>query len=597
MCGIAGYTGHRDAYPILLNALQRVEYRGYDSCGIAIWTDDSIAVLKGTSFVDQLRAQSQPVKGSHGIGHTRWATVGSPTTANAHPHLDCSGSIAIVHNGEIENYAVLRERLINQGHTFRSETDSEVLAHLVESHRGQGEAGAVAAALREVEGTYALATLQGDSDRLVMARRESPLVVGLGDGESFVASDVPALLENTREMVFLEDGDLALLSPGGLQVWNDEVSVARSVHHITWDTRHLDRAGYEHFFLKEVHEQPRVIRDTLSGRVSSTEPGVTLDVDLSGRPRPESILLSGCGTAYHACLIGEQFFQGLFPGHVRARVASELVTPAPSGGHSWAVLLSQSGETADTIGAARDAMQSGYFTMAITAGEDSSITRVVDEVLYMRTGPEISVGASKTFIAQLVDLYLLGLYLYPLPTTLLHSLLTELRLLPSKVQRVLGAEGQLQRIAGTISHTEHVFLIGKSLNHPVALEGAFKLKELAYLHAEGLPAGELKHGPIAMLTGETPVIAVIPRDRSYPRLLTAVKEIKARGAPVIALTDARDTVLDQVVDQVVHLPATDPSFSPVLNTVALQLLAYHTALERGCPIDRPRNLAKSVTVH
>ena len=269
------------------------------------------------------------MKGSHGIGHTRWATVGSPTTENAHPHLDCSGSIAIVHNGEIENYAVLRERLINQGHTFRSETDSEVLAHLVESHRGQGEVGAVAAALREVEGTYALATLQRDSARLVMARRESPLVVGLGDGESFVASDVPALLENTREMVFLEDGDLALLSPGGLQVWNDGVRAARRVHHITWDTRDLDRAGYEHFFLKEVHEQPRVIRDTLSGRVSSTEPGVTLDVDLSSQPRPESILLSGCGTAYHACLIG----RAVLPGAVsRPRAGQGGVGAGDAGG-------------------------------------------------------------------------------------------------------------------------------------------------------------------------------------------------------------------------------------------------------------------------
>lgn len=597
MCGIAGYTGHRRAYPILLDALQHVEYRGYDSCGIAIGRGTDIAVFKQTGFVDQLRVEKAPVQGSHGIGHTRWATVGKPSVENAHPHIDCGGSIAIVHNGDIENYTVLRDRLIDQGHQFRSDTDSEVLAHLMEDHAGGGLAQAVADALQEVEGSYALAALQRDSGTLVLARRESPLVVGLGQGENFAASDVPAILENTREVVYLEDGDLAVLTPDSLQVWHGELPVSRPVHHVTWDARDLDKAGYEHFFLKEIHEQPRVVRDTLAGRISSTEPGVTLDLDLSCLPHPESILLSGCGSAYHACLVGEQFFSAISPNHVVARVASELETPPPGGANSLAILLSQSGETADTLSAARSALQAGYFTIGVTTTEDSSITRVVDETLYMRTGPEISVGATKTFMAQMVDLYLLGLQFYPLPKTALHSFMTELRLLPTKIQRVLGAEAQFQELARSMSSWEHAFLIGKGLNYPIALEGALKLKELAYLHAEGFPAGELKHGAFALLSEETSVIALIPKDESYPRLLNTVKEIKARGATVFALTDTNDRELSQLVDRVVHLPATSQYFSPFINTVALQLLAYYTARERGCPIDRPRNLAKSVTVH
>ena len=597
MCGIAGYTGHRQAYPILLDALQHVEYRGYDSCGIAIGTGKDIALFKEIGFVNQLRMETTPVQGFHGIGHTRWATVGKPSVENAHPHIDCGGTIAIVHNGDIENYTTLKDRLLDQGHEFRSETDSEVLAHLMEGHAGNGLAHAVAHALREVEGTYALAALERDSGTLVLARRESPLVVGLGEGENFAASDVPAILENTREVVYLEDGDLAVLTPESLQVWHGEAPASRRVHHVTWDARDLDKAGYEHFFLKEVHEQPRVVRDTLAGRISSTEPRVTLDLDLSRLPQLESILLTGCGSAYHACLVGEQFFSAISPIHVVARVASELELPPPGGANSLAILLSQSGETADTLSAARIALQAGYFTIGVTTTEDSSITRVVDETLYMRTGPEISVGSTKTFIAQLVDLYLLGLQLYPLPTTALHTLMTELRLLPTKIQRVLAAEAQFQELGRTMASWEHVFLIGKGINYPIALEGALKLKELAYLHAEGYPAGELKHGPFALLSEETSVIAIIPKDKSYPRLLNTVKEIKARGATVIALTDTNDRDLSQLVDRVVRLPATDAYFSPIINTVALQLLAYYTARERGCPIDRPRNLAKSVTVH
>jgi glucosamine--fructose-6-phosphate aminotransferase (isomerizing) len=597
VCGIAGYTGHREAYPILLHALQRVEYRGYDSCGIAIQASGKVTVLKELGFVEQLRRRGIPARGHQGIAHTRWATVGKPSLENAHPHLDCTGRLAIVHNGDIDNYTQLKERLVQQGHRFRSETDSEVLAHLFEGGDPNDLVSTVAGALKAVEGSYALVALDGESDTLVAARRESPLVVGLGRGENFLASDAPALLESTQKIVYLEDGDLVALSPREMRVWHGELPVTRRVHQVTWSPQDLDKAGYEHFFLKEVHEQPRVIRDTLAGRISSTEPAVTLELDLARHPRPERILLSGCGSAYHACLIGEAFLSTISACPVSAQVASELELVRPVQRGAWAVFLSQSGETADTIGAAIKARKAGYFTLAMTSSEGSSITRLVDETLYLRTGLEVSVAASKTFIAQVVDLYLLGLFLFPLPTTALHTLLTELRLLPSKVQRLLGAQAQVREIAKRIASSQNLFLIGKGINYPVTLEGALKLKEIAYLHAEGYPAGELKHGPFALLTAETPVIALIPRDGTYLRMLNSVKEIKARGAPIIALTDTEDTELSQLVDEVVHLPATDPSFSPILNTVVLQLLAYYVARERECPIDRPRNLAKSVTVH
>ena len=597
MCGIAGYTGHRDAYPILLHALQRVEYRGYDSCGVAIQTAQGLRVQRSLGSVEQLSKSAKPLRGQQGIGHTRWATVGAPSLENAHPHLDCTGRIAIVHNGEILNYPQLKEHLLEQGHQFRSETDSEVLAHLIESYAAQEPVQRVARAMGEVDGSFALAVLDQGSDLLVVARRESPLVLGLGKDENFVASDVSALLEYTKQAVYLEDGDIGTLDPQGFQVWHGELPTTRRVHQIPWSPRDLDRAGYDHFFLKEIHEQTRIIRDTLAGRISTTEPGVTLEVDLKGRASPERILLAGAGSAYHACLIGEGFLSNLAHCSVTALVASELGQLRPAGDDAWALLLSQSGETADTISAARLARQAGFFTLALTANQGSSLSRVVEETLYMRTGLEVSVAATKTFMAQIVELYLLGLHLLPMPVDALHTLLTELRLLPAKVQRILAAETQIQAVAQRIADCQDLFLIAKGTSYPVALEGAWKLKEVAYVHAEAFPAGELKHGPFALLSQETPVIAIMPRDDTYQRLLGTVKEVKARGAPVIAITDADDDEAAQLVDEVIRIPATDPRFSPVLSVVPLQLLAYYMARERGYPIDKPRNLAKSVTVH
>ena len=597
MCGIVGYVGRQEAYPILLNGLERLEYRGYDSCGLAIQTDEGIKVTKGLGFVERLRERGTVLQGRAGIGHTRWATVGRPTIANAHPHLDCTGSLAIAHNGDIDNYEELREHLTGEGHAFASDTDSEVLAHLIESYATPNPLEGLVTALRRVQGSYALTVLHVDSGTLLLARRESPLVIGLGDGENIVASDVPAIIETTPRVVYLEDGDVAQVSQDGVRIFQGELPVSRSVHKVSWRPQDLGRAGYEHYFLKEVHEGPRVIRDSLAGRISSTDPGVRLQGDLQHLAPPKRIVFAACGTAYHAALIAKQLCAELQATDVSVHIASELEALPAADDRSWTIFISQSGETADTLSAARLARNAGYRTIGMTNVANSSMTRAADVIVENRAGAETSVASSKTFLAQLTDLYLIALHLFPPSMDRLHDLLTEFRSLPTKLQRVLSLEERLGEVGRWVAGHEHAYLIGKGLNFPVALEGALKFKELAYLHAEGYPAGELKHGPFAMLTEETPVIALVPKDRTYARVLTAMKEIRARGAPVIALTDTRDDAVLSLVDEVVQLPSTDPLFSPIINTAALYLMSYYCAKERGCPIDRPRNLAKSVTVH
>ncbi|MQF83082.1 glutamine--fructose-6-phosphate transaminase (isomerizing) [SAR202 cluster bacterium AD-802-E10_MRT_200m] len=599
MCGIAAYVGQRDAYPILINALGRVEYRGYDSCGIAICDNHKFQVLKNLGYVQELQEKYSAIPGTVGIGHTRWSTVGQPSVLNAHPHLDCEDTIAIVHNGDIDNYYQLRERLLHEGHQFKSDTDSEVLAHLIEQRVKEDKdlLVGVTEALKEIEGTYGLVVMDLASEVLVAARREAPLVIGVGQSENLVASDVPAILETTEKVIYLEDGDIATVSAEEFQIWHREIPSTRKIHAVTWSPQDLDKAGYEHFMLKEIHEQPRVIRDTLAGRILSTAPGVNLGIDLSKYGKPEEILLLACGSAYHACLVGQHFLSSFASCPVSTRIASEseIIRPAKMG--AWAIVVSQSGETADTISAARAARNAGYFTLAVTNNTDSSITRAVHEVLYTQAGPEMSVAATKTFLAQLTALYLLGLSLFPPPLNTLHNTLSELRLLPAKIQRVIGMAEQFQSLARNLAGVGSLFIVGKGINYPITLEGSLKFKEVAYIHAEGYPAGELKHGTFALLGMDTPVIAIMSKDDTYARLLNTVKEIKSRGAPVIALTDSFDGEVSQLVDYVVRLPITEPLISPVINSVALQLLAYYSARVKECPIDRPRNLAKSVTVH
>lgn len=593
MCGIVAYTGSQDAYPILVRGLKRVEYRGYDSCGVALPGQDGVRVFKVLGPVDSLRSDPALARGTVGIGHTRWATVGAPSHANAHPHRDCTGRIAIVHNGDIDNFMHLKDELLAQGHTFASQTDSEVIAHLVEREYRGDLKSAVERAVGRLEGSYALAVVASGSPEVVVLRKDSPLVLGLGDGENFAASDAPALLDHTRRVVYLEDGDLAVLRPDSVELWRGGERVQPRVQAVTWNVAELDRAGYAHFMLKEIHEQPRVIRDTLAGRISHIDPRATLLLAQS-KP-PARLLFIGCGTSYHAALTGQYFLSQLSPIPVHAYVASEF-DPAPGTlRDTWVVALTQSGETADTLGAVRRARAAGAWAIAITNVAGSSITRATDDAFYLQAGPEVSVGATKTFMAQLAAVYLMALQVAP-RSTAVAELMSELRVMPSKVQRLINAEAQVKALAGKLTKYDHMFLIARGVNVPIALEGALKLKEIAYLHAEGCAAGELKHGPFALLGAETPVVAIASRDAQYPRLLNAVKEVKARGAPVIAIAYQGDDEVERYVDAVVRIPATHGLFSPWLNTVVLQLLAYYIGSLRDLPIDKPRHLAKSVTV-
>ena len=594
MCGIAGYVGPAEALPVLLNALHRVEYRGYDSCGVAILNGHGISVAKAVGYVEDLRATAGPVPGGMGIGHTRWATVGAPSELNAHPHLDCTGRVAVVHNGSVENHYPLREELRRRGHRFRSETDTEVLAHLLEETGGTVDN--VAEALARVQGPYALAMLFDGANSIMAARRGSPIILGLGDGENTVGSDVPAVVERSREFVHLEDGDIASVSAEGVEIWNRRELVRRRVHPVNWGPEDVDKGGYAHFLLKEIHEQPRVLRDTVAGRITA-DGHVNLDLKLERRTPPEEIFFLGCGSAAHAAMVGEAFFSTLTGTRVQALAASEMVRPKRRGPGAWSVLVSQSGETADTVDAGKDARRAGHFTLALTNVPESSITRVAHQTHHLRAGGEVSVASSKTYLAQLAGLYMLGIALYPPADRRRRGLVSALQRLPEAVQQTLAMEPQLRRLGAGLASVDHAFIIGKGVNYPTALEGALKFKEVAYLHAEGYASGELKHGPFALLGPETPVIAIMPRDESYDRMLTAVEEIHSRGAPIIALTDCDNPELQSIAQSVVCLPPTEPMFTPVVSTVALQLMVYYCALERSCPIDRPRNLAKSVTVH
>ena len=594
VCGIAGYVGPADALPVLLNALHRVEYRGYDSCGVAILDGHAIRVAKAVGYVEDLRASTAPTPGTLGIGHTRWATVGAPSELNAHPHLDCTGRVAVVHNGSVENHYPLREELRSRGHRFRSETDTEVLAHLLEESGGSVDG--VAEALARVQGPYAIAILFEGQDTIIAARRGSPIIVGLGDGENMVGSDVPAVLEHSHGFVHLEDGDIATVAANNVEIYHRRELVHRRVHRVNWGPEDVDKGGYEHFLLKEIHEQPRVLRDTLAGRITA-DGHVDLDLKLGRRTLPEELFLLGCGSAHHAAMVGEAFLSSLTDTRVQALAASEMVRPKRRGPGAWSVLVSQSGETADTVDAGRDARRAGHFTLALSNETESSITRVAHATHHLRAGREISVASTKTYLAQIVGLYLLGLELFPPADSRRRKLVAGLRRLPEAVQQVLAMTPQLERLGAGLASAEHAFIIGKGVNYPTALEGAWKFKEVAYLHAEGYASGELKHGPFALLGPETPVIAIMPRDETYDRMLTAAEEIHTRGAPIIALTDCDNAELQSIAQSVVCLPPTEPMFSPIVSTAALQLMVYYCALARGCPIDRPRNLAKSVTVH
>lgn len=592
MCGIIGYIGLKPAQPILLNCLGRLEYRGYDSCGIAVAEHD-IKVYKDAVRVTALKKTMPRLEGKVGIGHTRWATHGEPSPINAHPHLDCTGNIAVVHNGIITNYPKLRDQLTAEGHRFVSETDTEVIPHLIEKHYNGNLEAAVAIALNNFEGSYAIIVLAAGEDKLVAARKDSPIIISLGDRENFIASDVPAILDYSNRVVYLKDGDIGVITTDSIKIRRRGNEVATKVHQIAWTVEDAEKAGYEHFMLKEIHEQPKVIRDTLASWVS----GETLE-DLAAMwgDDIDALLILACGTSYHAALIGKQIGQELLGIPVRAEFASEFNYSAQPLARTIAIAITQSGETADTLKAMKKLKEVGSEVLAITNVVGSTATRIADRTLYTCAGPEISVAATKSFTAQLMVLYQLMLSHPEIGARRLNSLNKELRQLPNKVQQVLDNEGEIAQYAGELSRYENVFFIGRGINFPVALEGALKLKEIAYIHSEGYAAGELKHGPFALLDSDTPVIALLAQDDTYEPMMTNIKEIKARGSPIIALSREGDEDIEKIADKVLTVPQVETIFSPVVNTVSLQLLAYYAAKERGCPIDFPRNLAKSVTV-
>ncbi len=600
MCGIVGYVGRDNAGPVLFDTLKRLEYRGYDSAGVAIASDGEVLVLKSAGRIADLENRyiglGSPGE-NRGVGHTRWATHGSPSTKNAHPHT--SGAVAIVHNGIIENYLELKERLIDQGFEFKSETDSEVLAHLTNFYYQGDLAEAVRTAISRIEGSYAVAVMAADSSYLVCARKDSPIVIGLGEGANYLASDIPALLPYTRKIVWMKDGEIAIIDEENVDI-RDESGDLVPIHPemVDWDPKAAEKSGYPHFMLKEIHEQPKAVQETLASRISEIDGDVNLDTGLSDEEvrRLDRVSIVACGTSYNAGILARYVFPRAAGLPVDVEVASEF-QPIQLRPSALLIGISQSGETADTLTALRRGRACGVRSLAITNVVGSTITRQVDGTVYTRCGPEIGVAATKTFTGQLVALFLLAIRLGRARNFLgcedARKMLLELTRLPGLIQEVVDGRERIREIAESYADTDRYFFIGREFLYPIALEGALKMKEISYISAEGYPAGELKHGPLALVTEGTPVVALATYGK---KIQTNIKEVGARGANVIALATVGDPDICKIATTVVEVPETRPVFSAVLCTVAVQLLAYYTARAKGLPIDKPRNLAKSVTV-
>ncbi|UCE81371.1 MAG: glutamine--fructose-6-phosphate transaminase (isomerizing) [Methanobacteriota archaeon] len=597
MCGIVGYVGGKEAQPILIDCLKRLEYRGYDSAGIAV-IGDGIQVYKTGGEIAALEAGMPTMKGSAGIAHTRWATQGRPTTENAHPFEGCEGKVAIVHNGIISNFMDLRESLAAEGHEFSSETDTEVFAHMVEAELNSGDLlTAVRKSLKLVEGTYAFAVVADGRDEVVAARCESPLVVGLGNGENFLASDVTALLKYTNRVVYILDGEVVRITKDSVTIVDAEgKQVTRNPERIEWSMEDAEKGGYPHFMLKEIFEQPAAIHESLLGRIGAVdgdEPFITGNSF-------SSVKIVACGTSYNAGLVGKYIIEELVGIPATVQISSEYRYSAAARENPLVVLITQSGETLDTIAAAREARKRGNSTVAIVNVMGSAITREVDHVIYTRAGPEIGVAATKTFVTQLTALYLLALELGSkgrvLTAQAKHNIVSQLRNLPRAVQDVLNQADTIEAVAKKYSEARDMFFIGRNIHYPIAMEAALKTKEISYIHGEGYPAGELKHGPLALLSKDSPVIAIVSRDHTYDKMIGNISEVSARDSPVIAVASEDDTEIGKFADDVIYLRNIPSLFSPVPVIVALQLWAYYLAKERGCSIDKPRNIAKTVTV-
>lgn len=608
MCGIVGYVGKEQAAPFLLDGLSKLEYRGYDSSGIATFDGTNLIVEK---CVGRLAALEEKIaghvpQGHIGIGHTRWATHGRPADNNAHPHTDGEGRFAVVHNGIIENYLPLKEELIKKGHTFKSETDTEVVANLLaEVYEGDFEA-AVHTVLNRIEGSYSLVFLSKEQpDRLICAKKDNPLVIGLGKGENFIASDIPAIISKTRKTYILNDGEVAVVRADGVEVRNLQGErVDKKVFEVNWNAEAAEKGGYEHFMLKEIHEQPKAIRDTMSQRIAKDGKTIVMEElkwDKDFLDSVNKIAVVACGTAYHAGLVGKSYIEKLVRMPVEIDVASEFRYKDPIiDEKTLTIVVSQSGETSDTLAALKEAGRRGSRTLAITNVVGSSIAREADQVIYTWAGPEIAVASTKAYTTQLVAFFMLALYMAEImgtqPAERITQLIDALRRLPDDVGRTFEDVDPLKTFARQYGFNEGAFFIGRSLDYNVAMEGSLKLKEISYIHAEAYAAGELKHGTLALIVEGVPVIALATQKHVYEKTLSNIKEVKARDAVVIGIATENDTELEKYVDHVIKVPETDELLTPVLAVVPLQLLAYYTAIIRGADVDKPRNLAKSVTV-
>jgi glucosamine--fructose-6-phosphate aminotransferase (isomerizing) len=625
MCGIVGYVGKKRVVPVIIDGLKKLEYRGYDSAGIAVAGNGNGGALQVRRAEGKLRnleevIRLKPLDGTYGIGHTRWATHGRPTEENAHPHRDCTGKIVVVHNGIVENYLSLKKKLIEEGHKFSTETDTEVIAHLVEKaffHKGNGHRPSLEEAVRktvqQLTGVFALAVIsEEEPNKIVAARNGPPAVIGLGDDEYFVASDVPAVLNHTRDLFFLHDGDLAVLTPSGVQLTDFQGKpIKREVQHVTWDPIMAEKGGFKHFMLKEIYEQPRAVRDTTLGRVSLDSGQIFLEemeiteAELRGA---QKINIAACGTSWHAALAGKFMIERLARIPVEVDYASEWRYRDPiTSSQEITLLITQSGETADTIAAQREAKAKGSKTLAICNVVGAMIAREAAGTVYTHAGPEIGVASTKAFTAQLTALFLLALYLGELrgamPKEEAKRYIGELLKIPAKLESLLSRDEDCEELARQYYRVQDFLFLGRGIHYPIALEGALKLKEISYIHAEGYPAGEMKHGPNALIDENLPVVMVATQDPNdpnsvlrYEKTMSNVKEVKARGGIVIAVATEGDEEIKESVDHVLYVPHAPELLLPILEVVPLQLLAYHIAVRRGCDVDQPRNLAKSVTV-
>jgi len=609
MCGIVGYVGHRECLPILIEGLKRLEYRGYDSAGVAVHKDGQLQVVKAAGKIRQLEArlQQQPVTGRFGMGHTRWATHGEPNDVNAHPHTDEAKTVALVHNGIIENFATLKAALIAEGHAFTTDTDTEVLAHLIEKYlkRGLKLERAVGAALRDVEGTYGIVVMcSSEPGVMVGARNGSPMVLGIADGEYYLASDVAAIVEHTRQVIYLDDGEMGVLTPDGFHTATiAHKPVEKEVHDVDWDLSQIEKGGYDHFMLKEIMEQPDAVRNATRGRLLLSEGLARLGgLNLSAEQLRDvrRIIILGCGTSWHAGLIGEYMLEEFARIPVEVEYASEFRYRNPIIDEGTLVLvISQSGETIDTLAAMREARRRGAKALGIVNVVGSTIARESDGGVYIHAGPEIGVASTKAFTSQVTVLALLTLLMgrhRGLSRDYGIEIARELSALPRRIEEALSEREAVRRIAELYGKHDNFIYLGRGFHFPVALEGALKLKEISYIHAEGYPAAEMKHGPIALIDENMPVVFICTRDSAYEKVMSNMMEVRARKGRIIAVATEGDTEIQSRADHVLYVPATIPMLQPILSVVPLQLLAYDIAVARGCDVDQPRNLAKSVTV-